>query len=377
MELMAASNQWATRPNDERFTSLTEMKAHFDSLEPKTVSKPVNIATLEAVTQSDKPGSLYLVGPSGNPFAMTDYAFSQLTKKISISTDLLQRQGRDGRGDLAAQNLTWALHNVENDDDARMQVVLRATEDDTAKAQAQAFLSKTYNRISNKSVIDALHGRFGSGVPSDGGDFVVPGIRKVALTEVTKRNTTLFASNRDCFVFLADEKHRIEVPNRRNGETGLLSRGFFVWNSEVGDNTFGVSKFYFDEVCENRIVWGAQGVSTMKFKHTKNVTDKFVTELAPFLLEFTNAAASKEQELITLAQSTKVEKMPELFQRFDIGPRTFKDINNVHISEEARPMETLWDAQVGITAFAKANPFNNERVKLEAIGGKILDLVAN
>ena len=45
---------------------------------------------------------------------------------------------------------------------------------------------------------------------------------------VTKDNTTLFASGRDMFVFLADEENRIELPDRRAGCSGSFARGFFV-----------------------------------------------------------------------------------------------------------------------------------------------------
>ncbi len=42
------------------------------------------------------------------------------------------------------------------------------------------------------------------------------------LDTVTKENTTLYASDRDFFVFLANEKNKIEVPNRRNGRAGSM-----------------------------------------------------------------------------------------------------------------------------------------------------------
>ena len=66
---------------------------------------------------------------------------------------------------------------------------------------------------------------------------------------VTTANTTLFASDRDMFVFLADEDNRIEIPNRRAGKFGSFARGFFVWNSEVGKTTLGAGFFLFDYVC--------------------------------------------------------------------------------------------------------------------------------
>ena len=42
---------------------------------------------------------------------------------------------------------------------------------------------------------------------------------------VTKDNTTLYASDRDMFVFLADEENRIELPNRREEESGPVFNG--------------------------------------------------------------------------------------------------------------------------------------------------------
>ena len=71
-----------------------------------------------------------------------------------------------------------------------------------------------------------------SSVMGSTGEWRVPGEfgKRVA---VDKQNTTLYASDRDMFVFLADEDRRIEVAGRS------LARGFFVWNSEVGDKTLG------------------------------------------------------------------------------------------------------------------------------------------
>lgn len=47
------------------------------------------------------------------------------------------------------------------------------------------------------------------------GAFRVPGIRGVALDQVTRENTTLYASDRDMLQFLADEERRNEAPLAR------------------------------------------------------------------------------------------------------------------------------------------------------------------
>jgi hypothetical protein len=78
----------------------------------------------------------------------------------------------------------------------------------------RAATGPSYGRIWNADVVAQLVKRFGDGVT---GQWKVPGEfgRDV---EITKANTTLYAGDRDMFVFLADERNRIEVPNRRGGK---------------------------------------------------------------------------------------------------------------------------------------------------------------
>jgi hypothetical protein len=51
---------------------------------------------------------------------------------------------------------------------------------------------------------------------------------------VSKETTTLFASDRDCAVFLCDDLTPIEVGKLDSGDPDLMFRGLFVRNSEVG-----------------------------------------------------------------------------------------------------------------------------------------------
>jgi hypothetical protein len=73
-----------------------------------------------------------------------------------------------------------------------------------------------YGRIYDADVVDSLVDKFGDGVY---GTWRVPGEfgQRVA---VTKDNTTLYASDRDMFAFLAGEENRIEIPGRRAGKSG-------------------------------------------------------------------------------------------------------------------------------------------------------------
>jgi len=51
-------------------------------------------------------------------------------------------------------------------------------------------------------------------------------------------------------------------------------------------------------------------------------------------------------------------------------------ITAAHMSDEQRPIETLWDATVGVTAYARGIQFQDERVRLEREAGKIMSLAS-
>jgi hypothetical protein len=74
--------------------------------------------------------------------------------------------------------------------------------------------------------------------------------------------TGLYAGEQDMFCFMVDPAGWAEI----GGEA--FAPGFFVWNSEVGRRTVGVSTFWFQAVCRNHIVWDATDVTEFTRKHT-------------------------------------------------------------------------------------------------------------
>jgi len=195
--------------------------------------------------------------------------------------------------------------------------------------------------------------------------------------DVTRQNTTLYASDRDMFVFLADEQHRVEVPNRRDGQPGTLARGFFVWNSEVGNTTLGIGTFLFDFVCCNRIVWGAEGYKEIKVRHTASAPDRFVEEVAPALEAMATSSTANISKAIADAREARLDKSVDEFlasRQFNKGQ--IAGIKIAHEADEGRPMETLWDVTTGITAYARSVGHQDARVALEREAGAIMALAA-
>ena len=82
-------------------------------------------------------------------------------------------------------------------------------------------------------------------------------------------------------------RDRIELP--AGAQPG--SRGFFVWNSEVGKKTLGAGFFLFDYVCCNRIIWGADQYTEVRIRHTKGAPDRWLEEVTPVLPEYSHGSA--------------------------------------------------------------------------------------
>jgi hypothetical protein len=358
--LMQASHQWATRPAEERFTSLLEMRAKLEVERLISAAKVVSSKKLRAVPAPDNQG-LLIEGPNGHAFAPTNWAFGQASNLIGAPARYL----RELPAPLAADCINWGLQ-VEREA-LDVGVLLSQNGDSIIKA----VTGPNYGRVWDADVVGALVERFGDGVS---GQWKVPGEFGRSVP-VTRENTTLYSGDRDMFVFLCDEENRIELPNRRDGKTGELARGFFISNSQVGGGVLRVKTFLFDYVCSNRIVWGALELDEIRIRHTASAPDKFVDQVTPALLNYSRSSAANVTGALRDAQAAKLEKASEfLAKRF--GPRIGEKINAAHVADEGRPVETVWDAVTAVTAYAREIPWTNERVELEEKAGDLLELVS-
>lgn len=358
--LTQASTQWRNRPADERFTSLTELDNFVRYARDHSKSTVVSSRSIEVAPVEGDNSALVVVGPSGNAANLSNWSFGQLANRAGAPAGYL----RTLPAALAADNINYGLQYSRDIEDIGVLLYKNG-----GPAELRAVTGPQYGRIWNSTITHALVDRFGDDIT---GNFRVPGVFGEQVG-VTKENTTLYASDRDLFVFLADEENRIELPNRRDGKTGSLARGFFVWNSEVGSSTLGISTFLFDYVCANRIVWGASQYSEVRIRHTASAADRWIDEVVPAIESYANSSASTVVQAIEDARSKRIDNVDQfLAKRFTKSQASA--IKAAHLSDEQRPIETLWDAATGITAYARGIQFQDARVELEREAGKVLDL---
>lgn len=362
MQLMQASRQWANRPADERFTSLIELNNFCTASKNYSRSGVVPSRKLECIPLSEdkEHKGLMVVGPGGNAVAPTHWAFGQLASRAGAPPSYL----RELPAPLAADCINYGMRCTREVEDIGVLLYKNG-----GAPELRAVTGPQYGRVWNATITQALVDRFGDGIS---GDFKVPGEFGKDVT-VTKANTTLYASDRDMFVFLADEKRRITLPNRRDGKAGSLARGFFVWNSEVGKTSYGIAMFLFDFVCCNRIVWGAEGLIEIRGRHTASAPEKWLQDIEPAILTYAEASALPIEAKLLSAQKKKLDDVNAfLLKRFSRGQA--EAIQSVHLTEEARPIETLWDATTAITAYARGINNQDTRIEFEREAGKILEM---
>lgn len=367
MELMQASHQWATRPDDERFISLDEMSVRLGAERDRSVTRAIASSQVNfAPIGGDEIKGLQLHGPNGHPAVLTHWSFGQMAQLAGASSGLQYLRSLPSA--LAADCLNYGFKYTREIqefsglltfNDARTQVTLRSAN------------GMNYGRVWSADMVDALRGMVGDGVT---GDWRVPGVFGKPV-DVTRANTTLFGSDRNLFIFLADETRRVEIPNRRNGRSGSMARGFFVWGSEVGAASMGGAFFLFDYVCGNRIVWGAEQYSEIRLRHTKGAPDRWLSEILPILDSYSRSSGRTVTDAIEAAKAAKIEDAKAwLAARYT--KTAAAQYGAAFLADEGRPMESLWDITTGMTAYARSLPHQDARVAIEREAGKVLALAA-
>lgn len=363
--LMDASNQWATRPADQRFTSLTEMLAKMESIRQNSSAKVIANRSMHAAPVEGNETGLVVVGPNGVPVAPTNWSFGQFAQRVGAPAGYLKNLPAP----IAADCLNWGLRQRDVEE---LGILLHRPQAEAA--QITAITGPNYGRIWNESIIRQCVKQFGDGRT---GRFKVPG-EFGEQVEITKANTTLFASDRDCFIFLADEENRIEIPNRRDGASGTLARGFFIRNSDVGAASFDIDTFLFDYVCCNRIVWGVSNHARVSFRHSKGAPQRFAESIVPALERYREESTASIVTAIADARAHRIgdkDAVREfLAKRFTRSQAVA--IEAAHMADEGRPIENLWDAATGVTAYARGIEYQDSRFELEREAGKILELAS-
>lgn len=359
-QLYDASSQWASRPADERFTSLPEMAAYLRDIQASSRALTVSNRQFRMEPASDNPqGGLELVSASGNRFAPTNWSFGQLCALADTPAGYMRKLPAP----MAADCINYGMQKLRDVEDIGLLLYKNG-----GAPQVRAATGPKYGRVWSAAIIRELINTAGQWtVPVEFG-----AAAGAAHPTVTKDNTTLYASDRDCWVFLADEQNRIEIPGAsRNGQPDSLARGFFVWNSEVGGKTVGCATFLFRYMCGNHIIWNVSEHVRKAVRHTVSAPDRWKEELLPAIKSYMAGSARSVVDGIEQARSRRIQDV-DAFLATRFGPRMVDVLKSQHMAEEFRPIETAWDVAQAGTAYARRIQHMDKRVEFEMEVGKVL-----
>lgn len=376
------STQWMSRPHDQRFLSLNELHAYKEkfwrgAFQTRTETKEIEILAPELKSKADAhaltvgvkldTGSVQEI----REIAPTHYAFGQLCGLAKAPAAYL----RELPSQLVTDQLNYRLRFAREIEEIKLY---------GGKEQLYAATGPDYGRIPDYEVVEAVRQVAGNGRGER--RWKIPGVVDWSThmynpeAPVTKESTTLYASDRDLFIFLVDDRNPIEIGKLQDGSPDLVFRGFYVQNSEMGARSLKLAAFYLRAVCMNRNLWGVEGFQDLTIRHTRLAPDRWLQQAVPALNSYANGSQMKLIEGVKAAKDLIVasneEDALEFLRNRKFGAAKSKELLERGLREEGRPPRSAWDMAQCLTADARDIPNTDDRLGQELEARRILELAA-
>jgi len=343
--------EWSSRPADQRFETLDDLEAMVTDRRARSSEWTVPLS--KVVVSADADNGVVVNG-AVVPMRPNNWAFGQLCRAAGAPAGFL----RDLTAETTAKALNEKLANAASDDHQFM-AIERQDEMELA-----SITSPTYGRVWDallvaevKKIVERTNGAFFN--PKDW----------------SGRPSGLYGSDRDVFMFLIDGGSIVDG----GGERDQLHRGFYVWNSEVGRTSIGISTFLFRGCCGNHTIWGAEQVVEMRFRHSLRAPERLAAEMLPAIGTYVTSSVGPVEAAVKRAKAyeipTKLEDLQAFALRFGISKLELASAVALAEREEGR-CASAWELAQGLTAFARQKTWVDARVDLERRAGQMLDAVA-
>lgn len=343
VNLMKASHQLLCRPADERFETLTDLAGYCRDLKDRSsrLKEPSKVFCPHVQN-----GHMAIRIDGHVPCRLNDWSFSQLCSFAGVAKDTVNRL----RPETAAMVLTETLQErCRNDADLQALVY--------DSAVLRAVNGEHYRRLWNLELVQMLQ-EFAV-------DFVPP-------QKGYNGGTGLYAGEQDMFCFLIDPGGWTDI----GGES--FAPGFFVWNSEVGRRTLGISRFWFQAVCANHIVWDVTEVSEVVHRHTGRVHDTLsqIRQAIESLVRKRDERKDGFARIIARAMETTYGQDKEEVEKLLATAGFTKSLvaKAIEIAGQ-KGRFTIWSMVDALTLLARESDFAGNRTESEQKASSLLGLV--
>lgn len=339
--LTRASRELFRRGPDEYVVDLTALAVRCREQRERSQDRWQLPGTLKPVALQDTVG---LKVEGGDGAYLNNYSFGQLCKLSGVSKETLNK--------LTAETAARALAET-------LPVGKRPTQLFTEGDRVRSIHGVNYQRLYNAELVAVLQ-EFAVG-------FAPP-------PKGLNGATGLYMGEEDLFAFLIDPDGWCEVGDQ------AFAAGFFVWNSEVGRRSVGVQTFWFQQVCQNHIVWDAINVVEKTWKHTSSVQDA-VSGIRRTLEVLVEERDRRRDGFVRVLQKAMTERLgddAEEAVKELVKNGIPKNLGQTACEEVARKGErfTVWALVDALTAQNRELRFAGDRTEADERASRLLSLVA-
>jgi hypothetical protein len=351
-----AHREWATRPPDERFASVSAL---YEAARARRVgSEERAIETNQFRTQAEADDDLVLRDSSGRSAPLTNWSFEQLatiagappkylrTLPASIASSAinfgLQRQRREAHQLFADRTAPWTVHAITSQRYARVH-------HDELAARVLDLMAEH----------PAWHLPLGYQDGVDGAEMVPSGA---------------YLGDRDMFLFLVDGDRDLQDPTDRS-HAGLF-RGFILRNSDVGAAALTLDVFLYRVICGNNIIWGFQHVAGFRRRHIGASIHEAWTESLGSVRAALDANSADDRTVIIRATAQELganreEVLDTVGTRLELSRKQAADAYGLAEQFEDNP-RSIWGYVQGLTRLSQRTPWQDQRFSLDRAASRLL-----
>ncbi len=339
--LKLASHELVRRRPDESFPTMEALREHCRRERQQSEDRWLVPRSLQPVAQA---GELFFSAANDRAFLPSDWSFSQICRLCGVDKETVNRLTPDTAAAVFRETLPASNKPVQ----------LLTTE-----ANLRSIHGTVYTRLWNAELLEC--------VADVAHDFTPP-------QPGCNGGSGLYCGEQDMFCFLIDPQGWIDI------EGDAFAPGFFVWNSEVGRRSVGISTFWFQKVCANHIVWDATDVVEFSRKHTGKVQDglaeirQHIEALVKRRDERRDAFATTIRKAMSESLGDTADAALQALTKQAIPRATVTRAIN-ELGAAGKPF-TLWNLVEALTRYHTSVRYAGDRAERDQLVGKLLALVA-
>ncbi len=345
--LKGAHNELFRRGPDESFGTLQELWEHCQREKEQSQDRWCPPQDLRPRPEGER----LVLALGGDGASLNDWSFTQLCGLAGVSKDTVNRLSPSTAAQVFGETMP------------------------SSNKPLQLFTSSNSDSNSGPDLVRSIHGHSYTRLYNAD---LVPMLREFAVDfqppqRAASGGTGLYCGEQDLFAFLIDPTGWAEI----DGEA--FAPGFFVWNSEVGKRSIGISTFWFQAVCANHIVWDAVEVTEFTRKHTGKVGEALgdIRRIVEGLVEKRDSRRDGFVSIMRKAMETSLGPDAEEATKSLVKSGIAKGLAKRALEiAETKGRFTVFALVDALTRLARESEFAGDRTDADQRAAQLLELVA-